>query len=66
MEMGWPGLRGCILKAHLSVNQNAPHKSCKNLDYKQQYVRLFTLKEKKDGEVEKEGKSKRERKREAT
>lgn len=42
MEMGWVSGSGCILKDHLVVYQNALHKSCKNIYFEQQDVRLFT------------------------
>ena len=50
MEMGWVSGSGCILKDHLVVYQNALHKSCKNMYFKQQDVRLFTEEWKRDWE----------------
>lgn len=52
MEMGWVSGSGCILKDHLVVYQNALHKSCKNMYFKQQDVRLFTEEWKRDWERE--------------
>ena len=41
-ERGRVSGSGCILKDHLVVYQNALHKSCKNIYFEQQDVRLFS------------------------
>ena len=51
-EMGWVSGSGCILKDHLVVYQNALHKSCKNIYFEQQDVRLFSEEWKRDWERE--------------
>lgn len=51
-EMGWVSGSGCILKDHLVVYQNALHKSCKNIYFGQQDVRLFSEEWKRDWERE--------------